>query len=188
ELHHRPRHRGGADADPGRHRAPGLGAGHGDRRLRISGPMNMMVKMTMRRTLRNIAGLALASAFVAAGGAAVASADRASADEAVAMVGQGVAYIQAKGTEAGYAEITGRKQGRLIDRNLYLVVYGFDGVVPAHVVNKHKVGKNLIDLRDVDAKPSVRERAELGRKNPGFWQDYEFTNPVSRQIEPKKLY
>lgn len=150
--------------------------------------MNMMVKMTMRRTLRNIAGLALASAFVAAGGAAVASADRASADEAVAVVGQGVAYIQANGAEAGYAEITRGKQGRFSDRDLYLVVYGFDGVVHAHGANPRMVGKNLIDLRDVDGKPFVRERADLGRKNASFWQDYKFTNPVTRQIEPKKMY
>lgn len=142
----------------------------------------------MGRTLHDIARLALASAFIAACGTAAAAADHASADEAVAMVGQGVAYIKANGAEAGYAEITRGKQGRFSDRDLYLVVYGFDGMVHAHGANPRMVGKNLIDLRDVDGKPFVKERADLGRQNANFWQDYKFTNPVSRKIEPKKMY
>src|SRR5690606_23161998 len=112
--------------------------------------------------------LALASAFLAVGTAA-ASVDHASADEAVAMVGQGVAYIKANGTAAAYAEITAGKVGRFRDRDLYLVVYGFDGVVHAHGANPRMVGKNLIDMRDVDGKPFVQERADLGRKNASFW-------------------
>ena len=49
------------------------------------------------------------------------------------------------------------------------------------------VGKDLIDLKDVDGKEFVRERVALGKSKPSFWQDYKFTNPVSKKIEPKSI-
>jgi len=108
-------------------------------------------------------------------------------DEAVAMVKKGVAFIKKEGKDKGYAEITNKK-GQFTDRDLYLVVYGLDGVVRAHGANEKMVAKNLIDLKDVDGKPFVKERTELGKANATFWQDYKFSNPVSKKIEPKQMY
>ena len=34
----------------------------------------------------------------------------------------------------------------------------------------------------------VKERIELARKQPSFWQDYKFANPVSKKMEPKQTY
>jgi cytochrome c len=129
---------------------------------------------------------AVAVALCAAVGAAGA-AEVASKDEAVAMVKKGVAFIKANGNDKGYAEITDKK-GRFHDRDLYLVVYGLDGVVHAHGANEKMVGRNLIDLRDIDGKPFVRERVELAKTQGTFWQDYKFTNPVSKAVEPKQMY
>ena len=114
-------------------------------------------------------------------------AEFATKDEAVAMVKKGVAYIKKEGKEKGYAEITNKK-GQFTDRDLYLVVYGLDGVVRAHGANEKMVAKNLIDLKDVDGKPFVKERVELGKSKGTFWQDYKFSNPVSKKIEPKQMY
>lgn len=119
-------------------------------------------------------------------GAALAAEGNATKEEAVAMVKKGVAYLKAEG-EKGYPEIT-NKQGQFRDRDLYLVVYGLDGTVKAHGANEKMVGKNLIELKDIDGKPFVRERVEMARKSPTFWQDYKFTNPESRKIEPKSMY
>src|SRR4029077_3459182 len=96
-----------------------------------------------------------------AGSAAFAQkkAERANKDEAVAMVKKGIAFIKKEGKDKGYAEIT-NKQGQFIDRDLYLVVYGLDGVVRAHGANEKMVAKNLIELKDVDGKPFVKERVE----------------------------
>lgn len=128
----------------------------------------------------------LISAALATGGA-WAIAERATAKEAVAMVKKGVAYIKANGTEKGYAEITS-KTSRFRDRDLYLVVYGLDGMVWAHGANEKMVGKVLIDLKDIDGKEFVRERTELGKTNSSFWQDYKFTDPLTRKVEPKQMY
>jgi cytochrome c len=107
--------------------------------------------------------------------------------EAIAMVKKGVAYIKSNGKEKGYAEVS-NKGGAFIDRDLYLVVYGLDGTVHAHGANEKMIGKNLIDLKDVDGKPFVKERVDLAKSKGTFWQDYKFTNPVTKKIEPKAMY
>lgn len=108
-------------------------------------------------------------------------------DEATAMVKKGVAFIKANGADKGYAEIS-NKAGQFKDRDLYLVVYGLDGTVHAHGANEKMIGKNLIALKDIDGKEFVKERVELGRSKGTFWQDYKFTNPVSKKVEPKAMY
>lgn len=111
----------------------------------------------------------------------------ATAAEATAMVKKGVAFIKANGKDKGYAEIS-NKAGQFNDRDLYLVVYGLDGTVHAHGANEKMIGKNLIDLKDVDGKAFVKERVELAQAKGTFWQDYKFTNPVTKKIEPKSMY
>ena len=137
--------------------------------------------MTFARNLfTTVSTLALACASLTA------HAD-AKPDDATAMVKKGVAFIKANGKDKGYAEVS-NKEGQFIDRDLYLVVYGLDGTVRAHGANGKMVGKNLIDLKDVDGKPFVKERVELAQSKGTFWQDYKFTNPVSKKIEPKAMY
>lgn len=134
------------------------------------------------------AGLAMmAMVAVTLSGGAVAAENGATAKEAEAMVKKGVAYIKANGNDKGYAEIS-TKGGQFSDRDLYLVVYGLDGKVLAHGANQKMVGKNLIGLKDIDGKEFVRERVEMAKAKNAFWQDYKFTNPESRKIEPKSMY
>ena len=40
----------------------------------------------------------------------------------------------------------------------------------------------------MDGKPFVKERVELAKSKGTFWQDYKFTNPVTKKIEPKQMY
>jgi len=111
----------------------------------------------------------------------------ATAPEAIAMVKKGVAFIKANGAAKGLAEIS-NKSGQFVDRDLYLVVYGLDGTVRAHGANEKMIGKNLISLKDIDGKAFVQERVDLAKSKGIFWQDYKFTNPVSRKVEPKSMY
>ena len=118
---------------------------------------------------------------------AVAKDGNATADEATAMVKKGVSFIKANGKDKGYTEVT-TKGGQFTKDDIYLVVYGLDGVVRAHGANEKMVGKNLIELKDVDGKAFVKERVELAQAKGTFWQDYKFTNPVTKKIEPKSMY
>jgi signal transduction histidine kinase len=129
----------------------------------------------------------LAAAVAIGISAAWATPEHATAKQAEAMVKKGVAYIKVNGREKGYAEITS-KQSQFRDRDLYLVVYGLDGKVWAHGANEKMVGKMLIDLKDIDGKEFVRERVELAKTKSSFWQDYKFTDPMTRKVEPKSMY
>jgi cytochrome c len=127
-------------------------------------------------------------AFLLSGiGAVHAAEGGATKPEAEAMVKKGIVFIKANGNEKAFAEIS-KKGGQFSDRDLYLVVYGLDGVVHAHGGNAKMVGKNLIDLKDIDGKAFVKERVELGKAKASFWQEYKFTNPESKKIEPKIMY
>jgi len=137
--------------------------------------------------LRSLILTGLSAAFALAGGAANAAGEHATRDEAVAMVKKAVAFWKANGDEKTFAAITDKK-GQFTDRDLYLVVYGLDGVVHAHGANEKMVGRNLMELTDVDGKAFVKERVEMAQKQASFWQDYKFTDPVTKKIEPKQSY
>lgn len=106
--------------------------------------------------------------------------------EAEAMVGKVVAAVKADRAKT-YAEITA-KDAKWVDRDLYPVVYALDGKVLAHGQNAKQVGKELIDLKDPDGKPFVKERVELATSKGKFWQDYKFTDPISKKSLPKRAY
>src|SRR5438874_13313525 len=88
------------------------------------------------------------------------AADAATKDEAVAMVKKAVAAIKAEGADKSYAEID-NPAGPFVDRDLYIVVYGMDGMVLAHGANKKRIGTNQINDKDADGKEFVKERVEL---------------------------
>ena len=109
-------------------------------------------------------------------------------DDAIAMVKKGVTFIKAQGVEKGYAEVSNKK-GQFIDRDLYLVVYGLDGKCLAHGANEKQIGRDLLELTDIDGKAFIKERVAMVKAKPtGAWQEYKFTNPVSKKIEPKVMY
>ena len=135
----------------------------------------------MKRTLSILIALAAASAPALA-------ANGPSKDDAVAMVKKGIAFIKSNGTDKGYAAITS-KDKQFIDRDLYLVVYGLDGKVLAHGQNEKQVGKDLMEMTDIDGKYFVKERVSLVKAKPaGAWQEYKFTNPVTKKVEQKVMY
>ncbi|RFO95154.1 histidine kinase [Rhodoferax lacus] len=114
---------------------------------------------------------------------------KATAAEATAMVKKGVAALKAGGKDHDklYTEVTA-KDAKWVDRDLYLVVYGMDGSVKAHGANAKLVGNNLMDMLDIDGKPYIKERIDLAKSKGSFWQDYKFTNPTTKKIEPKSMY
>ncbi len=139
-----------------------------------------------------MANYILKSVLVATAGAlaitgAALAGENATKDEAIAIVKKAVAFIKDQGPEKAYGEFT-KKGGQFTDRDLYVVVYKLDGKVLAHGSNEKFVGKDMSDAQDVDGKFYVKERIELANKQPTFWQDYKFVNPVSKKVEPKEMY
>ena len=107
--------------------------------------------------------------------------------EAEAMVKKGIDYVKTQGKDKAYAEFSNIK-GKFVDRDLYIAVYDVHGTLLAHGQNPQLVGKNLIWLKDADGKPFVKERVEIVKTKSKFWQDYRYTDPLTKKIEPKSMY
>ena len=133
-------------------------------------------------TLLSAACLIFAVAFGPA-----AAAEFATKQEAITMVKKAVALINERGPDQAYAEFT-NIGGRFHDRDLYITVFDLNGKLLAHGQRKDLIGKVLIDLKDPDGKLFVRERVELARQQPSFWQNYKFMNPTTKKVEPKEMY
>ena len=112
---------------------------------------------------------------------------RGTATEAEAMVKKAIAMAKAKGNDAAFAEVN-NKNGQFTDRDLYVFVYDINGKVMAHGQNLKMIGKELIDMKDADGKEFVKERVEIAKTKGSGWQDYKFTDPLTKMIEHKRAY
>lgn len=118
--------------------------------------------------------------------AAAMAADRASADEAVAMVQKGIAFIKANGKEKAYAEFD-NMHGQFVDRDLYVMLLDMQGNVKAHGGNPKLIGKNVMEIKDADGKPFIKDMIEIAKKGKG-WFSYKWPNSVTKAIEQKSTY
>lgn len=135
------------------------------------------------RSIISGAAFALAISLTTMAGAE----DFAKPADAEAMVAKAAAHIKSVGADKAYADFTA-KTPPWVDRDLYVVVYDLTGKVRAHGQNQKMVGKDLIDLKDPDGKQFVRERVELAKSKGKFWQDYKFTDPLTKKILPKSMF
>lgn len=107
--------------------------------------------------------------------------------DAEAMVKKAVAFYKANGQAKAFEEISNPK-GKFVSGDIYVFVYDLTGKCVAHGGNPKMVGKDLIDLKDSDGKAFVKERLEIANGKGKGWQEYKFTNPVSKSIENKTAY
>jgi hypothetical protein len=133
----------------------------------------------MRRAAFSIRVCAAIAAIAAMSSGAFA-AERATKDEAVAMVRKAVDAIKSEGADKAYAEISD-PSGPFVDRELYITVTGPDGTMLANGANKSLIGVNRINTKDADGKPFIKERMELAKDNPSFWQSYNTRTPSPRR-------
>ncbi|TDP80752.1 single cache domain-containing protein [Aquabacterium commune] len=113
--------------------------------------------------------------------------DRATKEEAVAMVKKAIAQYKANGKDKTFAEINA-KNPMFFDRDLYVYVATLDGIDVAHAANPKLVGKNLAQLKDADGVPFVEHIIAMAKSGKPGWVDYKWPNPVSKQIDEKTTY
>ncbi|WP_039851981.1 cache domain-containing protein [Magnetospirillum fulvum] len=118
---------------------------------------------------------------------ALAAGEKGTADEAIAMTRKATAFLAKEGPETAFAAFTG-KDPRFVDHDLYVIVYDREGKCLAHGANPKLVGKDLIENQDTDGKFYIRDRVEAAKTKASFWQDYKFTNPTTKKVEPKSTY
>lgn len=135
----------------------------------------------MKKLMMLVAAFAAALSFNA-----LASGERGTEQEAHSLVKKAVAYYQKNGREKSLAEFQ-KQPGPFVDRDLYVTIYNQQGDCLSHI-NPKMVGKNMIDLRDANGVYLIKDRVEASRKTESGWQEYQFFNPVSKKVEPKRMY
>jgi signal transduction histidine kinase len=121
--------------------------------------------------------------------AATAVPEHATEVDAQDMVKKAVALIKSAGAESAYQTFTEHPGGAFKDRDLYIFVYDFDGNCLAQGANAKMVGKNFLELKDVDGNQMIKgEVAVVKAKGAGWYGPYKFNNPITNKIEVKKSY
>jgi cytochrome c len=131
--------------------------------------------------------IVFALAIVLAGGSLMAQGKKGKPADAEAMVKKAIAFYKANGKEKAVAAFNDPK-GKFVDGDLYILCYDLEGNCLAHGSNPKMVGKNWMELKDADGKEFVKERMKIAKEKGKGWQDYKWTNPLSKAIEPKTLY
>ena len=136
--------------------------------------------------MKKLIAAALLATFALGFAAPATGQQRATLDEAKAMVKKARAYLREVGPDKAFTEFSNPK-GRFVDRELYVFVNDKNGVNLAHGGNQKLIGKNLMELRDTDGIYMTKQFYGVAAKGGGT-VDYKFLNPVTKVIEPKTAY
>lgn len=111
-----------------------------------------------------------------------------SKEEAQAMAERAAEMFEAEGMDPLIAAVSDPSTGNFHDRDLYVFVFSKEGVTIAHGVNENLVGRNMIDLRDVEGHQFIRTMIDTARNEGRGWVDYIWQNPQTKQPERKTTY
>lgn len=109
--------------------------------------------------------------------------DRGTADEARALVAKAIALYDTAGPDPAFAAIQD-PAGGLVDRDLYVFVYGPERKIVAHGSDPTLVGIAADTLRDVDG-VAFATRFMDDSTEQGSWMDYKWRDPVTGEVLPK---
>jgi signal transduction histidine kinase len=135
----------------------------------------------MRKLFIAVLAITLMAGFVYAKGV------KGTAPEAVKMVEQAVALIIDAGGEKAFPQISAPR-GPFVDRDLYVYVVDLKGVIRAHSADQQLIGKNMLDTRDMDGKPFIRDMIRQAKVRNTGWIDYKWPHPITGQIEAQSRY
>jgi cytochrome c len=139
---------------------------------------------SLRRTILAL----LLGAGLAGGSLGAAAAERATKEEAVAMVKKAVAFYKENGKEVAFAAFSDQT-GKFRDRELFLIVLDAKGNTLAHGALKKMIGANIMDLKDVNGVMIIRSFYKAVEKTGSGWSEpYVFINPAVQKMEPKLTY
>lgn len=126
--------------------------------------------------------VALGSALLLAPGANAAG--QATPDEAKAMAIKAAEYLKANGPDKAFVEFDA-KDSTWHDRDMYVIVQDSKGIMVAHGTNAGLIGKNVLELKDVDGKPFNHDTQAI--KDAG-WINFKWQNPTTKAVEAKTQY
>lgn len=108
-------------------------------------------------------------------------------DDAIALVKDAQKFVKDNGKEKALQEMS-KPDGKWVKGELYVFAYDLQAVMVAHPKNPKLVGKNLLEVPDVDGKLFRKEIVELAKAKGSGWVDYKYKNPETGKIEDKTTY
>ena len=105
-------------------------------------------------------------------------------EQAMEMAKKAAQYVRDNGTEAATAEFN-KPESEFIMDDLYVFVVNDAGEFVAHPIKPALVGKNMMDLKDVEGTPLVKLFTEVEDEG---WVEYKWPHPATKQVAPKKSY
>ena len=106
---------------------------------------------------------------------------------AVALVRQGVAHVRAVGKRRACDDFDNSK-GAFVFGEYYISAFDINGIRVANGSDPASRGENIYDIRDADGKQHVHAIIEKAKARGKGWEDYKWTNPVTKRVEPKSVY
>lgn len=107
-------------------------------------------------------------------------------DDAVKLVADAAAAA-AKDKAATLGEI-GNPNGRYVKGGVYVFAYDLSGVMVAHPFNAKLVGKNLLDVPDVDGKLFRKTIIQEVKAHSSSTVEYKYRNPSDNKVEAKLTF
>lgn len=108
-------------------------------------------------------------------------------EDAIAMVNDAGKLVLAEGSEKALVELN-KPEGKWVKGELYVFAYDLQGVLVAHPKNAKLVGKNLLEVPDVDGKFYRKDILEMAKTKGTGWVNYKYKNPETGKVEPKTTY
>lgn len=138
----------------------------------------------MRNILKLMFGLVIALGLVAPGWAD----EKATKEDAVAMVKKAVAFYKKNGRDA--AVTAANDQGPDFRKGeLFVVIVDPSGKAIGHAALKKMIGANIMELKDTNGVFMVKDIFEKAKKSNSGWSvEYLFTNPATQAMAPKLTY
>ncbi len=140
---------------------------------------------------RTILGLLSLFAVVIAGAGVPATAADACAfgnpDEARAMAERAASHLEDVGPNQAFRAFMD-PDGAFIDRDLYVFVINFQGVLVASGAFPNSIGAIIANARDRNGRPFVREMMKLAREQDQGWVEYDMVHPCTGEMTPKISY
>ena len=106
---------------------------------------------------------------------------------AVALVRKGVAHLRVVGARRACDDFDDPK-GSFVFGEYYISAFDTNGIRVANGSDPASRGENIRDIRDADGKQHVHAIIEKAKARGKGWEDYKWTNPLTKRIEPKSVY
>ena len=111
--------------------------------------------------------------------------DMGTPDQAKAMCEKAAAFVKSSGKDKAVAAFNDPSNKEWHDRDLYVFAVDDAGVFVAHGAKPALIGRNMIDMKDVEGNPLVRMFVAVSDR---AWVDYKWPNPLTKAVQDKTSY